>query len=88
MVGEDALVSPTLMTWVVSAGVVVLVSVVGFGVGYVTGREVGRQEALAAAGMSTANDTSSCGQEMMRSSSGGLRRLKWGAVGKSLVASS
>ncbi|VUC36045.1 unnamed protein product [Clonostachys rosea] len=87
MAGEDAVISPTLMTWVVSAGVIVIVSVVGFGVGYVTGREVGRQEALAA-GMSTANDTSSCGQEMIRSSSGGLRRLKWGAVGKSLVASS
>ncbi|KAH6845262.1 hypothetical protein B0I37DRAFT_379667 [Chaetomium sp. MPI-CAGE-AT-0009] len=37
-------VSPTLLTWVVSAGVVVLVSVVGFGAGYVIGREVGRQE--------------------------------------------
>ncbi|KAH6619793.1 hypothetical protein B0J18DRAFT_253888 [Chaetomium sp. MPI-SDFR-AT-0129] len=36
--------SPTLLTWVVSAGVVVLVSVVGFGAGYVLGREVGRQE--------------------------------------------
>ncbi|KAI1368791.1 hypothetical protein F5Y08DRAFT_335355 [Xylaria arbuscula] len=43
---EDTMISPTLMTWVVSAGVVVLVSVVGFGAGYVIGREVGRQETL------------------------------------------
>ena len=43
---QPTLISPTLMTWVVSAGVVVLVSVVGFGAGYVIGREVGRQEVL------------------------------------------
>jgi hypothetical protein len=36
------------MTWVVSAGVVVLFSVVGFGAGFVVGREVGRGEILSA----------------------------------------
>jgi len=82
---DDALISPTLLTWVVSAGVVVLVSVVGFGAGYVIGREVGRQEALSAS-MSGVNDTTQCGREVMRSSGGGLRRLRWGAVGKSIVA--
>ncbi|TDZ12717.1 hypothetical protein C8035_v000311 [Colletotrichum spinosum] len=89
--GDDALISPTLLTWVVSAGVVVLVSVVGFGAGYVIGREVGRQEALSAAGAgvnaSTVADSSSCGREVIRSSGGGLRRLRWGAgVGRSVVA--
>lgn len=90
VVGEDAmLISPTLLTWVVSAGVVVLVSVVGFGAGYVIGREVGRQEAqdvLAASMGTTVNETTTCGQEVMRSSGSGLRRLRWGAMGKSLVA--
>ncbi|KAK6227161.1 hypothetical protein QIS74_00716 [Colletotrichum tabaci] len=87
---DDALISPTLLTWVVSAGVVVLVSVVGFGAGYVIGREVGRQEALSAGvgvNASTVADSSSCGREVIRSSGGGLRRLRWGAgVGRSVVA--
>ncbi|KAM0594858.1 hypothetical protein D7B24_002702 [Verticillium nonalfalfae] len=87
--GTTTLMSPTLLTWVMSAGVVVLVSVVGFGAGYVMGREVGRQEAFASAGAgvnasSVAADSSSCGREVIRSS-GGLRRLRWGA---SVVASS
>ncbi|OAQ72602.1 hypothetical protein VFPPC_00534 [Pochonia chlamydosporia 170] len=86
---EAALISPTLLTWVVSAGVVVLVSVVGFGAGYVIGREVGRQEAQDAlsASLSAANETTHTGREVMRSS-GGLRRLRWGAgaVSKSIVA--
>ncbi|RCI15701.1 hypothetical protein L249_3482 [Ophiocordyceps polyrhachis-furcata BCC 54312] len=84
MVAEDALISPTLLTWVMSAGVVVLVSVVGFGAGYVMGREVGRQEALSASA-SSVNETTRCGREMM-GSGGGLRRLRWGAVGRRLVA--
>lgn len=86
---ETTFISPTLMTWVVSAGVVVLVSVVGFGAGYVIGREVGKQEAqdvLAASVGSSMNETTTCGQEVMRSSGSGLRRLRWGAMGKSLVA--
>ncbi|KAH7376000.1 hypothetical protein B0T11DRAFT_314414 [Plectosphaerella cucumerina] len=82
-------ISPTLLSWVMGAGVVVLVSVVGFGAGYVIGREVGRQEAFAAAGSSAGVNASSlatdssCGREVMRTS-GGLRRLRWGA---SVVAS-
>ncbi|RDA95959.1 hypothetical protein CP533_5833 [Ophiocordyceps camponoti-saundersi (nom. inval.)] len=84
IVTEDTLISPTLLTWVMSAGVVVLVSVVGFGAGYVMGREVGRQEALSASA-SSVNETTRCGREMM-SSGGGLRRLRWGAVGRRLVA--
>ncbi|KAL4730091.1 hypothetical protein ACLX1H_002121 [Fusarium chlamydosporum] len=82
---EPTSISPTLLTWVVSAGVVIVVSVVGFGAGYVIGREVGRQEALAAS-VGSVNDTTSCGQEVIRSSGSGLRKLRWGAVGKSIVA--
>lgn len=88
---EDALISPTLMTWVVSAGVVVLVSVVGFGAGYVIGREVGRQEtlgSLAGAGnMSAASEGGSCGREVLKSGGGTLRRFRWGSgIGRSVVA--
>ncbi|KFA78135.1 hypothetical protein S40288_01403 [Stachybotrys chartarum IBT 40288] len=87
---NESLISPTLLTWVVSAGVVVLVSVVGFGAGYVIGRDVGRQENLAASmgGMGSVNDTSACGREVMRTSSGGLKRLRWADVGRSIVAQS
>lgn len=84
---EDALLSPTVLSWVVSAGVVVLVSVVGFGAGYVIGREVGREEAreVMAASVSGVNDTASAGSDVVRSSVG-LRKLRWSAVGRSIVA--
>ncbi|KAK4201838.1 hypothetical protein QBC40DRAFT_197661 [Triangularia verruculosa] len=89
--GETAtFLSPTLMTWVVSAGMVVLVSVVGFGAGYVIGREVGRQEGSAlgsfgAAGPAT--NASSCGRELVKSTSGGtLRRFRWGSIGSGVTA--
>lgn len=70
--GED--VSPTLMTWVVSAGVVVLFSVIGFSAGYAIGREVGRMEA----GALSAGDGGviAGGKEVGR----GLRRLRWGST--------
>jgi hypothetical protein len=75
-------VSPTLLTWVVSAGVLVLVSVVGFGAGYVIGREVGRQEVS-----SFGIPDTSCGREAVRGT-GSLRRFKWGigGGGRSVVA--
>ncbi|KAI1640529.1 hypothetical protein F4809DRAFT_445523 [Biscogniauxia mediterranea] len=89
--GEDALISPSLMTWVVSAGVVVLVSVVGFGAGYVIGREVGRQESLSSLGgagnASAVADGGSCGREVIRSGGGTLRKFRWGSgMGRSIVA--
>ncbi|OTA98492.1 hypothetical protein M426DRAFT_76951 [Hypoxylon sp. CI-4A] len=88
--GEDALISPTLLTWVVSAGVVVLVSVVGFGAGYVIGREVGRQETLTSLGAGNASAVSeggNCGREVIRSSGGTLKRFRWGtAIGRSVTA--
>jgi hypothetical protein len=87
-VEEEALISPTLLTWVVSAGVVVLVSVVGFGAGYVIGREVGRQEVLGGLNGTIVGDGGSCGREVARST-GSLRRFKWGIAGaaaKGIVA--
>ncbi|KAI8954337.1 hypothetical protein F4801DRAFT_23797 [Xylaria longipes] len=88
---EDTLISPTLLTWVVSAGVVVLVSVVGFGAGYVIGREVGRQETLNSLGgagnMSAVAEGGNCGREVLKSSGGTLRRFRWGSgMGRSVVA--
>lgn len=84
--GDEALLSPTLLTWVVSAGVVVLVSVVGFGAGYVIGREVGRHEALGGGLNATAGSTS-CGRDVIRGGGGTLRRFRWGsAVGRSVAA--
>lgn len=80
---EMTFVSPTLMTWVVSTGVVVLVSVIGFGAGYVIGREVGRQEMLGGSAGISASE-SGCGREVMRSS---VRRLKLGSIGKTAVMS-
>lgn len=70
--GED--ISPTLMTWIVSAGVVVLFSVIGFSAGYAIGREVGRMEA----GALSAGDGGviAGGKEVGR----GLRRLRWGST--------
>ena len=86
LIVEEAMISPTLLTWVMSAGVVVLVSVVGFGAGYVIGREVGRQEALAGLNSSSVLGDGSCGREMVRGS-GTLRKFRWGSgVAKSIVA--
>ncbi|RDW84273.1 hypothetical protein BP6252_01863 [Coleophoma cylindrospora] len=83
---EETLISPTLLAWAMSAGVVVLVSVVGFGAGYVIGREVGQREALAGLNGSAIADGSSCGREAVRST-GTLRRFKWGTgVARSIVA--
>lgn len=90
--GETAtFLSPTLLSWVVSAGVVVLVSVVGFGAGYVIGREVGRQDAglgMGGASAGAGTNATSCGGDLVKSTSGGtLRRFRWGsAVGRSVAA--
>ena len=65
------MVSPTLMTWVVSAGVVVLFSAISFSAGYAIGREVGRME-VGSGG--AAGDGVICGREMGR----GLRKLRLG----------
>lgn len=67
---EEFNVSPTLMTWVVSAGVVVLFSAISFSAGYVVGREVGRMEAGAAPSGQAIATSKDVGR--------GLRRFRWG----------
>ena len=73
------LISPTLMTWVVSAGVVVLFSAISFSAGYAYGRELGRVEAGLGNG---AGSSISCAKEIGTSFDGGgsgaLKRLRWG----------
>jgi len=83
---QEALISPTLLTWLVSAGVLVVFSVVGFGAGYALGKEAGRQETLGGFRGASLSDSTSCGKEVARSS-GGLRRFRWGtSVGKAITA--
>ncbi|OQD83311.1 hypothetical protein PENANT_c017G06300 [Penicillium antarcticum] len=71
-------VSPTIMTWVISAGVVVLFSAISFSAGYMLGREVGRTEVgMMGDSVSGPQSSTSCGQEAVR---GGLRKLRWGTA--------
>ncbi|MCJ1474271.1 hypothetical protein MMC13_002929 [Lambiella insularis] len=67
---EELLISPTLMTWVVSAGVVVLFSAISFSAGFAYGKEVGRLDVAGGGG--------TCAREAGKGYSGGLRRLRWG----------
>ncbi|KAL8687065.1 MAG: hypothetical protein Q9218_006662 [Villophora microphyllina] len=67
---EDMGISPTLLTWVVSAGVVVLVSAISFSAGYTVGKEVGKVEA----GLGGVGNGAICGKEVGR----GLRKLRLG----------
>ena len=69
---EDAIISPKLMSWMISAGVVLVFSAISFSAGYAWGKEVGRFEGVA--GMGTEGAT--CGREVMKSGTG-LRRLRW-----------
>lgn len=70
-------IAPTLMTWVMSAGVVVLFSAISFSAGYVVGREVGRVEA----GTLASREGIVCGKEVGK----GLRRLRWGGSSVSVI---
>ncbi|GLI75448.1 hypothetical protein PoHVEF18_003702 [Penicillium ochrochloron] len=76
---STAPVSPTVMTWVISAGVVVLFSAISFSAGYMLGREVGRAEMgmMGDGSVPGARSSAACGQEAVR---GGLRRLRWGTA--------
>jgi hypothetical protein len=62
-------ISPTLLTWVVSAGVVVLVSALSFSAGYVVGKETGHAEVAGAGAGSCAREVKGTGL--------GLRKLRW-----------
>ena len=78
---DDATISPTLMSWMVSAGVVLVFSAISFSAGYAWGKEVGRIEGATGVGM----EGVSCGREVMRSGTG-LRRLRWAAGTTSVSA--
>jgi hypothetical protein len=67
-------ISPTLLTWVVSAGVVVLVSALSFSAGYAVGKETGHAEAMGQLG-AAGSEASRCSKEA--ASGLGLRRLRW-----------
>ncbi|KAF2831529.1 hypothetical protein CC86DRAFT_140432 [Ophiobolus disseminans] len=72
-------ISPTLLTWVVSAGVVVLVSALSFSAGYVVGKEAGHAEAMGQLG-SASSEAGSCAREVASGAKGtglGLRKLRW-----------
>lgn len=94
-VDENAVtwISPATLTWVLGTGVVLLVSVVGFGAGFVVGREVGRQDIFSSTSagggaMSAGYNSTSCGTEVIRSTgTGTLRRWRWGTgMGRSVIA--
>ncbi|CRG88364.1 hypothetical protein PISL3812_05394 [Talaromyces islandicus] len=76
-------VSPTLMTWVISAGVVVLFSAISFSAGYALGREVGHTEAGMGSVLGSASDpvakaraSAGCSRDAVQ---GSLKRLRWGS---------
>lgn len=85
MSGLQVGVSPTLMTWVISAGVVVLFSAISFSAGYALGREVGRTEMamdqMAGGSMSDqlagVRSSTGCGRDAVK---GSLKRLRWGGA--------
>ncbi|KAK2741769.1 hypothetical protein FQN57_005513 [Myotisia sp. PD_48] len=82
--------TPMVMTWVISAGVVVLFSAISFSAGYVLGREVGRIESQGmyglggvaepgnATGLSGLGSGGGCGKDAVN---GGLRRFRWPSGG-------
>ncbi|KAK8243974.1 hypothetical protein HDK90DRAFT_462850 [Phyllosticta capitalensis] len=81
---DSSSLSPTLLTWVVSAGVVVLVSALSFSAGYVVGRDAGRAEVemLGELGGNAGGIAGGCGGEVLARGGGvagsglGLRRLR------------
>lgn len=79
-VASDELISPTLASWMISAGVVLVFSAISFSAGYAWGHEVGRMESeLGVAG-------GNCSREALRGSGTGLRRLRWTSATSSVRA--
>ncbi|KAF2214612.1 hypothetical protein CERZMDRAFT_116810 [Cercospora zeae-maydis SCOH1-5] len=74
---EDLHVTPTLLTWVVSAGVVVFISALSFSAGYRVGKEAGHLEASTFA---ADEQLRSCAREAGRSSLGLKRSLARSAI--------
>ena len=75
---EELLLSPTLMSWMISAGVVLVFSAISFSVGYAYGKEFGYAE-----GMRVSGSGASCGKEAVKS---GVRRLRWTSGAGSVAA--
>ena len=76
-VGADEAISPTLLTWVVSASVLVLVSALSFSAGVSVGKEAEKLQASGWVGPETLSDGTKRGS---RSGLGLRRRLFHGAV--------
>lgn len=74
---EEIYVTPTLLTWVVSAGVVVVLSAISFSAGYSMGKEAGRIEA---GGYTIDDPLRGCAREASRTSLGLKRTLARSAV--------
>lgn len=72
---DEVLLSPTMMTWFISAGVVLVFSAISFSAGYAWGKEVGKVEARMGL------DGATCGREAMRGSRTGLSKLRLSTVG-------
>ncbi|KAI7181065.1 hypothetical protein KC317_g12973, partial [Hortaea werneckii] len=78
---DELAVTPTLLTWVVSAGVVLFFSAVSFSAGYSLGKEAGRFEAGGVGGFASDDPgLRSCAKEAGRSSLGLKRSLARSAV--------
>lgn len=78
---DEAGISPTLLTWVLSASVLVLVSALSFSAGYAVGKEDGRFEAGLVRGGGKVGGQ--CGRQAGRGAAGsglGLRRRLLGAA--------
>ena len=69
--------SPTIMTWVISAGVVVIFSAISFSAGYMLGREVGKTETGGFGSVFGDGSNGRCGRETVK---GSLKRLRWGTA--------
>jgi hypothetical protein len=89
---EEATVSPLLMGWMISAGMVLVFSAISFTAGYAWGREVGRFEGFGGVGAgpeaaaAASSSAAGCGRDAIRGSTNGLRRLRWGAAATSSSA--
>ncbi|TID16597.1 hypothetical protein E2P81_ATG12016 [Venturia nashicola] len=77
-------VSPTLFTWVVSAGVVVLVSAISFTAGYASGKEAGHAEALGSLGEAGGFCGRDARDTVLDGAGRGLRRLRLGGAASSI----
>ncbi|KAK3064461.1 hypothetical protein LTR53_018488, partial [Teratosphaeriaceae sp. CCFEE 6253] len=73
-------ITPTLLTWMVSAGVVVVLGALSFGAGYSLGKEAGRIEAGGAGFVGTDEQLRGCAREAGRTGLGLKRSLARSAV--------